>query len=110
MVAQAKWRDDEAYRYLEDLNPGELAWEFLRRNSDYQREVAASNPLDDRAVAALNAHWGLRFRDTSELARHECRHLLEPRGRSGRSHSGTDNRTGLDHGNNRRRSDQRQVG
>ncbi|WP_394701583.1 transcriptional regulator domain-containing protein [uncultured Roseibium sp.] len=61
MVAQAKWRDDEAYRYLEDLNPAELAWEFLRRNSDYQREVAASSPLDDRAVAALNAHWGLRF-------------------------------------------------
>lgn len=110
MVAQGNWRDAETYRYLKDLNSAELAWEFLRRNSDYQREVAATNPSDDRAVAALNAHWGLRFRDTSGPARHECRHLLEPRRRSGRGHSGADSRTGPDHGNDRRRSDQRQIG
>lgn len=110
MVAQGNWRDAETYRYLKDLNAAELAWEFLRRNSDYQREVAASNPSDDRAVAALNAHWGSRFPDTAGPTRHERRHLLEPRCRSGRSHSGADSRARLDHGNDRRRSDQRQIG
>ena len=110
MVAQGNWRDAETYRYLKDLNSAELAWEFLRRNSDYQREVAASDPSDDRAVAALNAHWGLRFPDTPGPACDEHRHLLEPRCRSGRSHSGADRRAGLDHGDDRRRSDQRQVG
>ncbi|MGE3370148.1 MAG: DUF6499 domain-containing protein [Rhizobiaceae bacterium] len=110
MMAQGNWRDAETYRYLKDLNSAELAWEFLRRNSDYHREIAASDLSDDRAVAALNAHWGLRFPDTSGPARHERRHLLESRCRSGRSHSGTDSRARLDHGNDRRRSDQRQIG
>ena len=110
MVAQGNWRNAETYRYLKDLNSAELAWEFLRRNSDYQREVAASDPSDDHAVAALNAHWGLRFPDTSGPTRHERRHLLEPRRRSGRSHSGAGSRTRLDHGDDRRRSDQRQIG
>lgn len=110
MMAQGNWRDAETYRYLKDLNAAELAWEFLRRNCGYQREVAASNPLDDRAVAALNAHWGLRFPDRSGSARHKRRHLLEPRCRSGRNHSGADSRTRPDHGNDRRRSDQRQIG
>ncbi|WP_246249030.1 transcriptional regulator domain-containing protein [Chelativorans alearense] len=110
MVVLGSWRDAETYRYLKDLNSAELAWEFLRRNSDYQREVAASDPLDERAAAALNAHWGLRFPDTSRPARHERRHLLEPRCRSGRSHSGADSRARLDHGNDRHRSDQRQIG
>ena len=111
MVAQGNWRDAEKkYRYLKDLNAAELAWEFLWRNSDYQKEVAASDPLDDRAVAALNAHWGLRFPDTSGPARHERRHLLEPRCRSGRNHSDADSRTRLDYGNDLRRSDQCQIG
>jgi hypothetical protein len=110
MVAQDSWRDAETYRYLNDLNSAELAWEFLRRNSDYQREVAASDPSDDHAIAALSAHWGLRFPDTSDPARRKRRHLLEPRCRSGRNHSDANSRSGLDHGNDRRRSDQRQVG
>jgi hypothetical protein len=32
------WRSAAAYAYLNDLNPAELAWEFLRRNPDYQRD------------------------------------------------------------------------
>lgn len=110
MVAQANWRNAETYQYLEDLNSAELAWEFLRRNFDYQQEVADSNPLNDRAVAALNAHWGLRFPDSPEPASHKRRHLLEPRRRSGGNHSGANRHAGIDHGNDRRRSDQRQIG
>lgn len=109
MVAQANWRNPETYRYLENLNPAELAWEFLRRNPDYQREVATSGPLDERATAALTAHWGLRFPDTSRPTRQERRHLLEPRRRPGRNHSGANKRAGPAHGNNVGRSGHRQT-
>ena len=31
---------DGAYDYILELNDSELAWEFLRRNPDYQRDVS----------------------------------------------------------------------
>ena len=78
MVAETNWRDPTAYRYLNGLNPSELAWEFLRRNPEYEKEVSASDPADDHAATALTAHWGLRFPDRAVLVRAKCRHLLEP--------------------------------
>lgn len=108
-MAQATWQDAEAYSYLRDMSASEFAWEFLRRNADYRREVAISHSKGDRAATALNAHWGLRFPDTSEPASYKRRHLLEAGRRSRCSHSGTDGLTGLDHGNDRRRPDKRQT-
>ena len=35
------WRSAAAYAYVDDLNPAGVAWEFLRRNSDYQRDYRA---------------------------------------------------------------------
>lgn len=87
MVAETNWRDPTDYRYLNDLNPSELAWEFLRRNSEYQQEVAASDPTNDRAAIALSERWGLRFPDNPKLVRHRSKNLLEPGRRSDRSHS-----------------------
>ena len=78
MVAETNWRDPTDYRYLNGLNPSELAWEFLRRNPEYEKEVSASDPADDRAATALAAHCGLRFPDSAKLVRAQCRHLLEP--------------------------------
>lgn len=87
MVAETNWRDPTDYRYLNGLNPSELAWEFLRRNPEYEKEVSASDPADDRAATALAAHWGLRFPDSAELVRAQCRHLLDTEYRSRRSNS-----------------------
>jgi hypothetical protein len=58
------WRSAAAYAYLNDLNPAELAWEFLRRNPDYQRDYRAV--ASDAAGLAqfpeqLILRWGLRF-------------------------------------------------
>ena len=36
---------DGAYDYIQTLNSTELAWEFLRRNLDYQRACAAASVL-----------------------------------------------------------------
>lgn len=100
MVAERNWRDPTNYRYLSDLNPAGLAWEFLRRNPEYQREVAASDPADDHAANALMAHWGLRFPDNLKLVRHRRKDLLEPGRRSGRPHS--DNSKFLHHADDER--------
>lgn len=86
MVAEFNWRDGKDYQYLEDLDPAELAWEFLRRNPEYEREIAASDPTDPSAATALTTHWGLRFPDTADATRHRRRNLLEPRRRPERPH------------------------
>jgi hypothetical protein len=62
------WRSAAAYAYLDNLSPAELAWEFLRRNPDYQRDYRAA--LRDAASQAefpepLILRWGLRFRGRS---------------------------------------------
>ena len=55
----SRWRFAEAYDYLDELPAADLAWEYLRRNPQYQ---------DDFAQASLNPppadwtqRWGLRF-------------------------------------------------
>ena len=35
---QKNWREPEHYAYTSTLNAGQWAWEFLRRNPDYQRD------------------------------------------------------------------------
>src|SRR6266404_7285578 len=63
-----EWRSEAAYAYLNDLTPAELAWEFLRRNPEYQRDyrTAADATADQAELSeSLIAQWGLRFRDPS---------------------------------------------
>ena len=58
------WRSSERYEYVEDLVSPELAWEWLRRNEDYQRdfEAAQAEPnTDTAATEAARCKWGLRF-------------------------------------------------
>lgn len=59
------WRTVSAYDYINDLDPPDLAWEFLRRNGAYREEYAEATQagsLDPKAAAALARRWGLSFR------------------------------------------------
>jgi hypothetical protein len=63
-----EWRAEAAYAYLNELKPAELAWEFLRRNAEYQRDYrTAAHAAADQAELSepLIAQWGLRFPDQS---------------------------------------------
>lgn len=64
------WRSKESYDYLEGLSPEGLAWEFLRRNHNYQRDyntLKSARRLSGSADLAKN--WGLQFlTDPSENA------------------------------------------
>ncbi len=63
-----EWRSEAAYAYLNDLTPAELAWEFLRRNPEYQRDYRAS-ATQAELPESLIAQWGLRFPDQSGASR-----------------------------------------
>lgn len=64
MIAQ-DWRDPEAYAYIATLDAADLAFEFLRRNPDYQNDFDKEKrgPQGGSAVQAqglIRAHrWGL---------------------------------------------------
>ena len=36
------WRSAAAYAYVDNLSPAGVAWEFLRRSPDYQRDYRAA--------------------------------------------------------------------
>lgn len=58
----SQWRMKGHYDYLERLPPEGLAWEFLRRNANYQREYSTyrSERLP-REKTDIAKHWGLQF-------------------------------------------------
>lgn len=66
----APWRATAAYLYVLDLDGPALAWEYLRRHADYQRDWKASG----RRVHALR--WGLRQRRRSRARCARCRSAL----------------------------------
>lgn len=57
------WCQESAYDYFDDLPLEGLAWEFLRRNPDYQRDYQSGAP-------AL-ADWGLRVAVNPEATARE---------------------------------------
>lgn len=54
----SRWRSAEAYDYLDDLSAADLAWEYLRRNPDYQKDFQTAPAI---GAADWTARWGLRF-------------------------------------------------
>lgn len=62
-----QWKSEGRYAALSELSPAGLAWEFLRRNPEYQadfRRIRREEASAERAGAmnARLARWGLTFR------------------------------------------------
>jgi hypothetical protein len=56
------WRVKEGYDYLERLPPEGLAWEFLRRNTNYQRDYnLRKSEHRSRGKADIAKRWGLQY-------------------------------------------------
>jgi Family of unknown function (DUF6499) len=73
------WRSASEYAYAETLSAPDLAWEWLRRNVDYQREYASAHRNKDdphELTRIVRQSWGLRFSDRSAAERIACRRLL----------------------------------
>ncbi|TBN12622.1 MULTISPECIES: transcriptional regulator domain-containing protein [Hyphomicrobiales] len=59
------WRTPAAYKRIKDLPPAGFAWEYLRRNEDYRRDVERLTQRREPAGEEVNAfasRWGVRFR------------------------------------------------
>jgi hypothetical protein len=56
----SQWRDPHASAFVKDAAADVIAWEFLRRNPDYQRDFSASRTT--KAIRKLRKRWGLQFR------------------------------------------------
>ena len=59
------WRTPAAYKRIKALPPAGFAWEYLRRNEDYRREVERLTQRREPAgeeVDAFASRWGVRFR------------------------------------------------
>jgi hypothetical protein len=78
-MLKSNWRAADAYTYLNDLGSTAFAWEFLRRNAEYQRAYrsvigeADANPVMSEPLAQ---RWGLRFRGRSAPARRSRLHRV----------------------------------
>jgi hypothetical protein len=60
----SEWRRSTVYDFMDDVGVDDLAWECLRRNTDYQTDYAslrAAARLHDPLPPPLSARWGLRF-------------------------------------------------
>ncbi|HEV7252102.1 MAG TPA: DUF6499 domain-containing protein [Mesorhizobium sp.] len=59
------WRNPEAYKPIQDVTAPGFAWEFLRRNPEYRRDVRQATrtiPLGESADPAFTQRWRLPFR------------------------------------------------
>ena len=86
MLYESDWHVDAAYTYLDFLGSTAFAWEFLRRNSEYQgtyRLIASKGDAAPEMSELLAKRWGLRFRGRPEPARgsRSCRVASAPQSR-----------------------------
>jgi hypothetical protein len=84
MPEQGTWRISTAYDYVNDLDAPDLAWEFLRRNPEYQQHYArlSLEGDDDTLAAALSDKWGLSFRGQSRTVGTDCKSHVDSKSRS----------------------------
>ena len=55
----SRWRSSETYDYLDELDSPDLAWEWLRRNAEYQKDYAEAD--SPSLKSKLQKRWGLQF-------------------------------------------------
>ena len=63
MPTGGDWRNAADYDYFDDLAPGQIAFEFLRRSPDYiaaYRQLLHGTPAP--SSPEFGSRWGLRFR------------------------------------------------
>ncbi|WP_298954026.1 DUF6499 domain-containing protein [uncultured Methylobacterium sp.] len=86
MSEEGSWRSEAAYDYVDTLSPGDLAWEFLRRNTEYRRsydEFLQAGEITEELTREFTSRWGLRFRGRSVGI---CDRFARLLGRPPRSH------------------------
>lgn len=58
------WRAPASYGHAKAIPPAGFAWEYLRRDEDYQRDfqtIASVKELGADQLENFSQRWGLRF-------------------------------------------------
>lgn len=76
----SRWRSSSTYDFVDDLVSPDLAWEWLRRNQNYQRDYR--DLMHQKAeippgLAQLRQVWGLSFPGTSRTLLRRYTDLLD---------------------------------
>lgn len=60
----ADWRSEKAYPDANKAEAADIAWEWLRRNGEYQRDylALAMSERSDAMPEHFRQRWGLSFR------------------------------------------------
>lgn len=83
----SRWRSSPSYDYVDDLRAPDLAWEWLRRNADYQRDYAQIGLRvedQERLTKLVRQHWGLLFPGSSNFECYSGAGVLDTSSRSRR--------------------------
>lgn len=59
----SKWRSSPSYDFVDEAASPDLAWEWLRRNEDYQQDyhAVAQKAMAAPDVLRFRNRWGLTF-------------------------------------------------
>lgn len=63
-IDTSRWKSSPDYAYTEDLVAPDLAWEWLRRNDDYQHDYMQNQTRQappETLAERLRRQWGLEF-------------------------------------------------
>jgi len=83
MPEQGTWRNATAYDYVNELDPEDLAWEFLRRNAEYKLDyLNLERTGEAQSASFFSAKWGLSFRGRSRGPRSRRERHLDADSRS----------------------------
>jgi Family of unknown function (DUF6499) len=58
------WRSEEAYANFKKAEAADIAWEWLRRDREYQENYASLSPDEKSGIVTevFRRQWGLSFR------------------------------------------------
>lgn len=62
----SQWRMPAHYDHVDHLTASDLAWEWLRRNDDYDHDYETLGSADadpQMLIEKIRRQWGLRFPD-----------------------------------------------
>jgi hypothetical protein len=96
MSSVRDWRNSTPYDLAETLPVSGLAWEFLRRDDDYDGAYRGAVKQSVEAADRAAGRWGLRFRPGSSPGRYRGGGALAPAPRSAcRTLDGRSDRVGV---------------
>ena len=82
----SQWQSNATYSYIDHLDVADIAWEWLRRNQEYQNDFARYIRMEgveaqSAQASSMAERWGVRFPGPSKPDGPYSVRILDARGR-----------------------------